>query len=812
MKFFKFSIVASLLFTLILLLNQGFKINNRAIPPLGKILDPVNGVLANAESDDPQMKKVLKMPGLQDEVHLYWDDRMVPHIFASNTADAFFAQGYVTAYMRLWQMDFQTRAAAGRLSEVLYPTLGENVLRFDRLQRRNGMLASAKKSAENMLKDPETAMVLQAYTDGVNAYIDRLNYRDYPIEYKILNYAPEKWSPLKCALLLKYMAQMLTDNDLDLGIANAYSLLNADDADFLYAVFPENFSDPIIPSGTHFDFENRADSLSQLVEPVDSLAGFYPALENVNYFEGIGSNNWAVNGDKSASQGPILCNDPHLALNLPSIWFEIQISTPLFNVYGASLPGSPCVISGFNENIAWGVTNGTRDVRDWYRVEWKDESKAQYKYDGRWYDTEYVYDTIYIKGRREPLIDQKKITIMGPVVYEDSLMKGGLGKDLAMFWTAFIDANELKTFIQMNKAKNHNDYLDALQYFGAPAQNFVFAAANGDIAIKQQGYHLNYPEDYGYGVRNRLISDVIPSENNPHILNPERGFVSSANQHPTDSTYPYYYNGIFESYRNKRVNELLEANNGMTTEFMKSMQGDNKNLLASEYLPFFLKHVSESDFGKHKDWFDLLQKWNYFNDAEQIAPSIFEAWFVAFKKMTYDEWDNFKGEINLPPNKQLFNLMRKNANASIFDIQSTPEKENAGDLILQSLAFAMADLEKKETEKGGLEWYKYKGTSVQHILQIKPFGRYDIKVGGNYSIVNACSDRWGPSWKMIVAFEGNQIRAYGIYPGGQSGNPGSRFYDNMIEDWAAGKYYSLQFFRDREEAENALSFYQKLMK
>src|SRR5690606_435931 len=249
-----------------------------------------------------------------------------------------------------------------------------------------------------------------------------------------------------------------------------------------------------------------------------------------------------------------------------------------------------------------------------------------------------------------------------------------------------------------------------------------------------------------------------------------RGFVSSANQHPTDTLYPYYYNGIFEEFRNVRINDLLSKNNGITIDFMKSLQGDNLNQIAMKFLPVFLKY-GEQEFANHPEWLKLLKDWNYFNDAEQIAPSIFEAWFVSFKELVYDEWEGFKGEKADPGNLSLYNLLMSRFRADIFDIKATPEKEDAFQLIAMSASNAIKILEEKQKSEGGLEWYKYKGTSVQHILGIKPFSRYQIKIGGNYSIVNACSDRWGPSWKMIVSFEEDGVNALGIYPGGQSGNP-----------------------------------------
>ncbi|MBL0912591.1 MAG: penicillin acylase family protein [Bacteroidia bacterium] len=816
MKFFKFFLSAVILTALTVLLNNSLKINNTFVPPLGRLVDPVNGFWANMEPAQPQFQKALKMDGLEGEVHIYWDDRLVPHVFAQSTRDMFFAQGFVTASMRLWQMDFQTRAAAGRLSEVLYPTLGEKVLKFDRLQRRNGMLSSAKASAAEMMKDPLTAMVAQAYSDGINAYIERLSYRNLPLEYKLLNYRPEKWSPLKSALLLKYMAQMLTDNDSDLGIANAYKLFDKEDADLLYTRFPKGTTDPIIPSGTPWNFTVPRDSAAvadSLPAAVPSVAGFYPEMENPFYFEGIGSNNWAVTGAKSRSGKPILCNDPHLALNLPSIWFEIQLCSPEYNVYGASLPGSPCVISGFNNNIAWGVTNGTRDVRDWYEVEWKDASKSEYKWNGAWEKTEFEQDTIHIKGK-DPLVQRIPVTRMGRVVYEDSLMTEGFGRDLAMNWTAFIPANELKTFILMNKAANHADYITALDNFGCPAQNFVFACANGDIAIKQQGAHLKYPAGTHWGIMKggsseSLISEVIPYSQNPHVLNPARGFVSSANQHPTDSTYPYIYDGMFEHYRNRRINYLLTQNSGMDVEFMKTMQNDNYNTIASEYLPLMLSYVTPADWSGHENWLGILKSWNYFNDAGQVAPAIFESWLRHFKAMTYDEWDGVKGEKQLPGTYSTWLLLKDKPFSKVFDIKNTATVEDGKAICRLSLARALADLD--SLSKGSdeaLQWYKFKNTSVQHILQLKPFSRFGIKAGGNYSIINACSDRWGPSWRMIVSFE-NGVKAFGIYPGGQSGNPGSAYYANMIEDWAGGRYYELKFFKNADEAAAAETQHQK---
>jgi penicillin amidase len=813
MKLIRFIISLLITVSLVYVFNSTIVVNETAIPPLGKLLDPVNGFWQNAETAEVPDTEFLDLQGLDKEVEIIFDDRLVPHIFASTPRDLFFAQGYITARYRLWQMDFQTRAATGRLSEILYHSLGNKVLQFDRIQRRMGMKHAAEKALEEFKNDSEANMVLNAYTDGVNAYIKSLSYKDYPLEFKLLNYEPELWKPVNCAVLLKYMAKMLTGGDDDFALTNALNLFGKETVDLLFPDYQSTVESPIVPPGTVFEKDSviSLDTPKVLINNI--LVGKYKVEE---FPRGLGSNNWAISGAKTVTGSPMLCNDPHLMLNFPSIWYELQMHCPEYNVYGVSLPGSPAVIIGFNEHISWGVTNGSRDVKDWYRLKFKNASKSDYWVDGEWRKVEKIKDTIWLKGVSKPYIDEISVTDFGIIVFEDSLVKDTLSANLAMKWAAHIPGNELQTFVKLNRAKNYNDYVEALKSFVCPAQNFVFASKSGDIAIWQNGLMVQkWPE------QGRFVMDGTDSRYNwqkylihnqtPHAFNPDRGYVFSANQHPTDRSYPYYYNGVFEYYRNRRIDRELAGQEKHSVESMMKLQNDNFNLQAAESLPYMLSLIREKDIKKEQQhYLDELKKWNFYSDPQLTAPSIYELWF---DKLEYLLWDEFRVEnleLIYPQNYNTIRFIKEQPGHRFFDIKSTPEKETLKDIMLQALKLALDSLDNFQKKSGNISWANFKGTSIQHLLAtLKPFGKFKINIGGNKGIVNACSDRWGPSWRMVVSLE-KETKAFGIYPGGQSGNPGSPFYDNFVDKWAAGEYYELIFLKNPDENNPRLRSKQKL--
>jgi len=512
-----------------------------------------------------------------------------------------------------------------------------------------------------------------------------------------------------------------------------------------------------------------------------------------------GSNNWAINGEKSASGNPILCSDPHLGLTLPSIWYEVHINTPEINAYGVSLPSEPGILIGFNDHIAWAETNVGHDVLDWYQIKWVDDSKTQYHFDGQVKEVDIRFDTIYVKGM-EPVIEATKYTVWGPVVYEDS---SALYYDLAMRWVALDkpkkkDFYDLGTFWKLKAAKNHQEYLAALSGYDSPAQNFAFASTEGDIAITVNGNLPVKRNQQGRFVQDGSRSEngwngFIPRDQIPQVLNPERGFIASSNQHSTDEDYPYYYNAGFDDYRGRMVNARLDSMEQITIEDMMEMQNSSFGLYAKEALAIILPMLDRRDLDtKEKEALAALESWDYYYRSEELAPVILDVIKDSIYQKTFDELIayNQKARIAWPESWRLLELLEQHPNHPIFDHQRTKAPETALDIVNQAFQEAVASIPEEMT------WRKHNRPAVNHMANIPAFGRTNLDINGDGNSINAISGDHGPSWRMIVEL-GQPIKAYGVYPGGQSGNPGSRFFDQMVDQWAKGDYNELVFPKDK---------------
>ena len=784
-------------------MNNELSIEGSNIPPIGKLFNPFTGFWQNAAYSDFVLDSFPNQE-ISEEVKVIYDERLVPHIFAQNDLDLSYAQGYVTAKHRLWQMDMIARLSAGRLSEVI----GEKMLEKDKEQRRKGMVWAAENTIRAWSQSKEEYPKLQAFVKGINAYINSLEPKDYPIEFKLLDYAPEEWTELKTALLSKNMAATLCMREQDREASNALAVFGRETFDFLYPDYNPKQS-PIIPEEVKWDFKNPLNTAISMPQNDLSLVPrrSYPVPP-----EGIGSNNWAVSGKKTASGYPILCNDPHLPLTLPSTWFEIQLQTPTQNVYGVSLPGMPGIMIGFNENISWGLTNVGHDVLDWYRINWAEANKSTYFLDNKIKEVDKVIETIKVKGKGV-IYDTVKYTVWGPIVEET---KNNNSQDLAMRWLAHMepDINELSTFSKLNKAKNYDDFYNALQHYNAPAQNIAFASRDGDIALKVQGLFPLKRKEQGRFVQDGSQSangwtKFIPKEHNPSVKNPNQGFVASANQRSTSPDYPYYYNGGFEDYRGRILNRILSKMDNISPEDMMALQNNNFSIKAEDALPLMIKYVDLTDLDETDEaYLDQLKEWNYKYTAEAICPILFEEWFKAFNKNTWDEVYTLakKMDILFPESWRTIALLEDHPDNIFFDKKNTKKIEQAKDIVHQSFKEMSNTVQNLEIDNNGnLEWYKYRNATVNHLLNIPAFSRANIKSGGCANALNAIRGGqtalkgWAPSWRMVVAFGEETIEAYGIYPGGQSGNPASKYYDNMINDWTEGKYYKLHFLKTPED-------------
>ena len=755
-----------------------------AVPPLGKLLSPFTGFWQNNESGELTDTDI-SIPGLIAPVKVVMDDNLVPHLFARNNHDLYLAQGYIHARYRLWQMEFQTHAAAGRISEIV----GARALPYDRQQRRFGMVYAAEHAEAAMQDDPVMKEAVTAYTEGVNAFIKSLSANELPIEYKLLDYRPEPWTTLKCALLLKYMTYDLAGGSSDLAVTNVLKQFGQAAVDSLFSGRPY-LNEPIIPAETPWDFVplKLPAPLEPEQEAAISIANFDHTPNPAN-----GSNNWAVNGTKTASGYPILCGDPHLGLNLPSIWYQMQLISPDCNATGVTLPGVPTVIIGFNDHIAWSETNVDADILDWYSVKFRDDSHLEYFYDNTWKKTDVRKEVIKVRGEAD-VIDTVYYTHHGPVVAmgDKKLMRSNFPVGYAMRWLGHDRSEELNTFLLLDRAQNYNDYVKAMSYFHCPAQNFIYADTENNIAVwvdgkfplkwKNQGKFLMDGSEAGNDWQG-----WIPFEQDPHVKNPARGFVSSANQVSADSSYPYYINWQMDApMRAHRINQQLAAMNNITAEDMRTLQYDNKNMVADFVLDEMIAGVDESALDKlQKQQLLLLRHWDQMAGAGSIEQTVFNTWWSNLKQaIWHDEFG--KEGFEYPGTDISLQTVKYNINKKWIDDKNTVPEELLQQLIHQSFVSTIDSLVKNYgADTKHWQWGKVKNTHISHLLHIGAFSRIPVITPGNSGIVNATGYDHGPSWRMIIEL-GKVIKAYGIYPGGQSGNPGSPFYENMIDPWSKG--------------------------
>lgn len=816
MKFF-LSLLATL--ALIFLLDRSWLIGSNRLPPPGKFLDPFHGFWQNAEPKGFIGPEELNLFGLKDKVVVTYDSLLIPHIFASNDEDLYLTQGYVTAVYRLWQMEFQIDAAAGKISSILGPGKDSLYLNYDRNQRRLGMVYAAERATEEMLKNPIARTMVEKYTEGINQYIRSLTYKNLPFEYKLMDYFPKEWAPLKCGLLLKSMAQTLNIGDKDVEMTNALNLFGKDIVDLLYPD-REPSTDPIVdnPGGWNFS-KVELDSLPPALP--QELIGLTTREEADPT---TGSNNWAVGGSKTATGSPILCNDPHLNTTLPSIWFAIQLNAPGINSMGVSLPGAPGVIIGFTDSVAWGITNAQRDLVDWYHITFKDQHRTHYLLDDEWKATTKKVEKFDVRGHNS-FYDTVVYTNWGPIPYDKNFHPNDGLRDYAFRWVSHDPSLEVLTFYKLNRARNFNDYMTALDHFSAPAQNFAFASVSGDIAIRIQGKFPVRRKDEGKFLLNGSKSSdgwqaFIPFDQNVMIKNPPRGFVSSANQYPVDETYPYYITATsYEAYRNRRINAILEKLNNITTRDLMSLQNDNFNLKASESLPTFLKALDSlkilenaadtiSNIEAVRLAYNTLKSWDYVNNKDSQGASYYEAWWNHLIPMLWDEMNNSSFNLSRPTTYNTIKLISEFPRLDFFSIRrDTVQGGNLNEILARSFLSSVYAIEKWKNQNGktNLRWADYKATYVQHLARI-PALSYHVEHGGNTDIVNASARTKGPSWRMVVSLEKSGIKAYAVYPGGQSGNPGSAHYNNMLEHWSNGRYFNLIFPHRPEDMKDQTFF------
>ncbi len=735
----------------------------------------------------PQTSGTLVLPGLQAPVEVLRDAWGVPHIFAQSSHDLFLAQGYVHAQDRLWQMELNRRSASGRLSELV----GEATLGTDRLFRTIGFRRAAE--AEFARLDTETKEGLEAYAAGVNAFLAQ-HRGQLPIEFTLLRFAPEPWSPIDTVAFGKLMAWILGGHwSSALLRAHLVARFGVEGMRFLLPPYPTE-APVIVPSEAHYETWNVAAVLRLL----DAARGL----------PGIGSNNWVVSGTRTGTGAPILANDPHLEAQMPSIWYEMHLVAGPYNVAGSTFPGTPGVIIGHNAEIAWGVTNAGPDVQDLYMEQFDPADPTRYRYQGRWESATLVREEIKVRGQREPVIEHVRITRHGPILNN---VVDGLGTFLAMQWTALEPGTVTTAIMRINRAQSWQGFRDALRFWTVPAQNFVYADRQGNIGyqlpgripIRAKGNGL-LPVP-GWTGEYEWVGE-IPFDRLPSAFNPARGYIATANNRIIPDGYPYFISAEWDpGYRARRIEAMLARTSHATLEDMQKIQLDLTSLPGQAFVQALhgLHLTTEPASGLLAE----LQSWDGVLRPDSRPAAIYEAVRLSLAPLVF--------KAILGPDLYKRYLGHTAAwQAVLLRLLRTPGSPWWGpggrDPIV---ARAFDDAHALLTTRLGPDRSRWTWGQLHTMRFVHPVGRIPALAwvfnatapftgGDGYTVNNGGFDvstfeqRSVASYRQVLDLA-NWDNSLAIHTTGQSGLPFNPHYRDFVPVWATGGYHPMLFSRPR---------------
>jgi penicillin amidase len=758
---------------------------------LGLILAILVGGYTYLRFTLPDYDGEIAVKGIGNPVEIIRDTYGMPHIYAQTDHDAYFALGYCMAQDRLFHMDLMRRAARGKLAEIM----GKDLVTVDKFFRT----ITAGKSCEDIAAAyrPEIRSATQAFSDGVNYFINH-HKGPLPIEFTILGYAPELWHPSDSVAVHYVMA-------VDLNSAFGVEMLHAAVIErvgekMAQEIFPEYVQGypTIIPQGSAALEFLKTLNLARAVRGAEG---------------GGASNSWVVAGNKSVTGKPILANDPHLGLGVPGIWYEAHLVSPSMNVSGAVLPGLPFVIIGANEQVAWGFTNVMADDTDFYIEKINPSDPNQYEFMGRWEEMQIKDDVIRVKGG-DDIPFKVRLTRHGPIIDEINPYEAPKNTAVAMRWTAYETLQALP-FIELNTAKSIEDIEKAAASFKCPGQNWVYADDMGNIGYwaavaipVREGYSGALPVP-GWDGKHEW-KGYVQTDQQPHMRNPDRGWIATANNKHVGDDYPYpisHYYAMPDRF--VRIREMITAKEKFDTRDFAEMQADFFVVLAREWVPMIRGALSLSQrpvSENEKRALAILKNWNFVARAEDIAPAVFHATINAMVKNTFEKrlGEDLYGQY-IKNYYMAFNAMRNfmaAGESSWFDDPDTAAKEGINDIIRKSFSEAIVYLnEKMGSDVDDWRWGRLHTLTLYH-----PFGKRSslmgyfmnigpFPMGGSLATVNPqpykLSAPWegfhGASLRYIIDFA-DRKNSRRVIPAGISGNFMSPHYDDQAELWRTGKY------------------------
>lgn len=776
------------------------------LPPLGTAFNPVTGVWTMA-ADAQVSSGSFRVAGLQQPVHVTFERDGTAHVVAQSDHDLFLATGYVHARFRLFQMDLERRLGEGRVSEIL----GQAALDTDRFQLQLGLLRTAQAEWDTLAPDSTSRQALIAYAQGVNDRIaDAKSTHQLEAMFTFLGYQPKPWTPLDSLVVKGILTQTLNFTDTPLLVAQLNKTLGKDLTSEWLPLLPPNPQSPYYPGpygaasiapiqtmrAVSDDEANAATALYQ------RIAALPPGLLHT---EGA-SNNWAVAPAKSMSGGALLAGDPHLHLTLPSYWFQLTQDSPSFHVSGVSLPGTPGVLLGHNEHIAWSLTDAENQQTFFYLEKEDATHPNQYFWKGGWNTYKTVsYDIPVLGGPTDHF--KVKLSAHGPVINER-------GMTTSVWWAGNIPSQDLEVVMNIGRASDWKGFRDALRSWYSPTHNFVYADDRGHIGLIAAGYFPQVPPTAQPwlpmpGTGEFDVIGTIPFNAIPQVYDPPAGFIWSANQRQVTGDYPYYVgtasNFFDPGYRANEIKRVLSQPGKLSAADMMLLQTDTRDFLASEIVPVLLQSLAGEKLNPRESAAkDMLATWDYRMEVDSSAASIWWTFWQSYLSETFDPWwksravpvtrselDNALGQI-----LEMWTLQQPNNRAF-----SAPGKGSRTAIDAQRQAFhvAVSSLASRfGTDPKVWRWGRLHTRYIESLARIKGISygprpdRGDrftpLAAGGSPSTS-------GPSWRMVVDWGYRTFN--GIYPGGQAENPASEWYTDRVDTWWSGLYAPM---RNADEA------------
>ncbi len=771
----------------------------------------------------PVINGTFAVAGLRGPIEILRDEHGVPHVFASSLEDSAFGQGYVHAQDRLWQMELNRRVGSGRLSEIF----GRRALEADRFLRRVGLRRAARREAEQL--GTEERAVLEAYSRGVNAAIQMLRNK-LPLEMRLLRIRPEPWEPLDSLSWAKVMALSLSTNfESELLRARIVERVGHQRAAQLEMRYPQGHPF-IVPSGkpappAQLDRGGETEA-AVVAKAVRELSLLYQQLKSfLPMGAGGASNSWVVAGNRSTSGMPLLANDPHLVLQLPSNWYEAHLIAPGLDVYGCTLPCVPGVILGHNRGVAWGFTNSGVDVQDLFIERFNE--RGEYEFREEWFVPERIREVIKVKGEPD-VVEEVISTRHGPLLSSNPPLPGTA---LALRWAALDPAHTTSALLVMNRAADASSFREALREWHSPSQNIVFADIHGNIGYVMAGAVPIRAKGSGFGPVPGWSGEFewtgwLAFEDLPRLWNPPTGLIVTANNAVVDQNFPWHLSWDWmNGFRAMRIEQLLSERTILSPEHFKKMQMD-VHCIPGRLFAGCCTNLKPTD-SIETEALRILLAWDGEAGPASAGAAIYEAMILATIRRALEPelgteliWD-LLGRSSTPIAPM--NLMLGRYTGFLIEalLRNDTSMLPAGSLGWQAiLSDALSDAVKALKENLGgsparWQWGQLHRLKLKHPLgSVKPlnliFNGPDVPVGGDtdtpFQTAFAAHEpfaatAWAPSWRQIVDLSSID-RTVSVYPGGQSGHPRSRHYLDLFRRWYQGDYHSQWI--ERSEIENHL--------